>query len=35
MTLLTSGDRAVLMRGGRVVDDGPVNRVATDYVAAL
>jgi ABC-type polysaccharide/polyol phosphate transport system ATPase subunit len=28
-------DRAVLMRGGRVVDDGPVNRVATDYVAAL
>jgi lipopolysaccharide transport system ATP-binding protein len=28
-------DRAVLMRDGRVVDDGPVARVATDYVAAL
>ena len=28
-------DRAVLMREGRVVDDGPVHRVATDYVAAL
>jgi lipopolysaccharide transport system ATP-binding protein len=27
--------RAVLMRDGRVVDDGPVARVATDYVAAL
>ena len=28
-------DRAVLMRDGVVVDDGPVERVATDYVAAL
>jgi lipopolysaccharide transport system ATP-binding protein len=28
-------DRAVLMRDGRVADDGPVARVATDYVAAL
>jgi lipopolysaccharide transport system ATP-binding protein len=28
-------DRAVLMRDGVVVDDGPVGRVATDYVAAL
>jgi ABC-type polysaccharide/polyol phosphate transport system ATPase subunit len=28
-------DRAVLMRDGRVVDDGPVERVAGDYVAAL
>jgi lipopolysaccharide transport system ATP-binding protein len=28
-------ERAVLMRDGRVVDDGPVERVATDYVAAL
>jgi len=27
--------RAVLMRDGRVVDDGPVERVAGDYVAAL
>jgi lipopolysaccharide transport system ATP-binding protein len=28
-------DRAVLMRDGRVADDGPVARVANDYVAAL
>jgi ABC-type polysaccharide/polyol phosphate transport system ATPase subunit len=28
-------DRAVLMQDGRVVDDGPVDRVAGDYVAAL
>ena len=28
-------ERAVLMRDGRVVDDGPVDRVASDYVAAL
>jgi len=28
-------ERAVLMRDGIVVDDGPVERVATDYVAAL
>jgi ABC-type polysaccharide/polyol phosphate transport system ATPase subunit len=28
-------ERAVLMRDGVVVDDGPVGRVATDYVAAL
>jgi lipopolysaccharide transport system ATP-binding protein len=28
-------DRAVLMQDGRVVDDGPVERVAGDYVAAL
>jgi ABC-type polysaccharide/polyol phosphate transport system ATPase subunit len=28
-------ERAVLMQDGRVVDDGPVERVATDYVAAL
>jgi ABC-type polysaccharide/polyol phosphate transport system ATPase subunit len=28
-------ERAVLMRDGVVVDDGPVERVATDYVAAL
>jgi ABC-type polysaccharide/polyol phosphate transport system ATPase subunit len=28
-------ERAVLMQEGRVVDDGPVERVATDYVAAL
>ena len=28
-------ERAVLMREGMVVDDGPVERVATDYVAAL
>jgi hypothetical protein len=25
----------VLMQNGRVVDDGPVERVAGDYVAAL
>jgi lipopolysaccharide transport system ATP-binding protein len=28
-------DRAVLIQDGRVVDDGPVDRVAGDYVAAL
>jgi ABC-type polysaccharide/polyol phosphate transport system ATPase subunit len=28
-------ERAVLMQDGRVVDDGPVDRVAGDYVAAL
>jgi ABC-type polysaccharide/polyol phosphate transport system ATPase subunit len=28
-------DRAALMQDGRVVDDGPVERVAGDYVAAL
>jgi len=28
-------ERAVLIEGGRVVDDGPVDRVAGDYVAAL
>jgi ABC-type polysaccharide/polyol phosphate transport system ATPase subunit len=28
-------ERAVLMREGLVVDDGPVDRVAGDYVAAL
>ena len=28
-------DRAVLMQDGRVADDGPVERVAGDYVAAL
>jgi ABC-type polysaccharide/polyol phosphate transport system ATPase subunit len=28
-------DRAVLMQDGRVADDGPVDRVAGDYVAAL
>jgi ABC-type polysaccharide/polyol phosphate transport system ATPase subunit len=28
-------ERAVLMQDGRVVDDGPVERVAGDYVAAL
>jgi lipopolysaccharide transport system ATP-binding protein len=28
-------ERAALMRDGRVVDDGPVDRVAGDYVAAL
>ena len=28
-------ERAVLIQDGRVVDDGPVDRVAGDYVAAL